>query len=75
MIKEWTVTSVLFTLLCIALLAGASWVYFSLIKGIHQKGAEELDAVEKLVAHVVILITYLLVLFGIYLILNRWVIS
>jgi hypothetical protein len=72
--KDWNYISVLFTLLCFALLAGASWIYYRLIEAIHQKGAEELELIEKLVAHAVILITYLVVLFGIYLLLSRWVI-
>jgi len=73
--KEWNNTAILFTLLCFILLAAASWVYFHLIKAIHQKGAGELDLFEKLVAHAVILVTYLIVLFGVYLLVNRWVIS
>ena len=74
MIKQWNYITVLLIFFCIVLLAGASWVYFRLIKAIHEKGAEELEFTEKLVAHAVILITYLFVLFGIYLLLNRWVI-
>jgi hypothetical protein len=75
MVKQWSYISVLFIFLCIILLTAASWVYFRLIKAIHEKGAEELELMEKLVAHTVLLITYLIVLFGIYLLLNRWVIA
>lgn len=74
MIKEWNYISLLFLFLCTVLLAGASWVYFKLIKAIHEKGAEELEFIEKVVAHAVILITYLIILLGIYLLFNRWVI-